>query len=119
MIENENNKENIKQLIKFILNIYKKDEEIDYNKLQEDLNSKFRSGSMLVENVLEFEREAELRGIEKGKIETLKYLLKKKFKELPKEIEEKINNCNDLNKLDLIIDNIFDISSLDEVNKYL
>ncbi|GIW21745.1 MAG: hypothetical protein KatS3mg068_0752 [Candidatus Sericytochromatia bacterium] len=50
---------------------------------------------------------------------TLKYLLKKKFKELPKEIEEKINNCNDLNKLDLIIDNIFDISNLDEINKIL
>ncbi|GIW21873.1 MAG: hypothetical protein KatS3mg068_0880 [Candidatus Sericytochromatia bacterium] len=135
LIENENNKENIKQLIKFILNIYKKDEEIDYNKLQEDLNSKFRSGSMLVENVLKFEKKARMKGfkegIEKGKIEGLKEgeliatrnklikLLLKKFRELPKEIEEKINNCNDLNKLDLIIDNIFDISSLDEINKFL
>jgi hypothetical protein len=42
-------------------------------------------------------------------------LLNKKLKKLPKEIEKKIINCNDINKLDLIIDNIFDISSLDEV----
>ncbi|GIW21744.1 MAG: hypothetical protein KatS3mg068_0751 [Candidatus Sericytochromatia bacterium] len=66
LIENENNKENIKQLIKFILNIYKKDEEIDYNKLQEDLNSKFRSGSMLVENVLKFEKKARMKGFKEG-----------------------------------------------------
>jgi hypothetical protein len=45
--------------------------------------------------------------------------LNKKLKKLPKEIEEKIINCTDINKLDLIIDNIFDISSLEQVVEYL
>lgn len=90
---------------------------------------------MLVENILEWEKEAELRGIEKGiekgKIEGLKEgelrssknkvirLLNKKLKDIPKEIEERLLKCTDINKLDLIIDNIFDISSLEQVVEYL
>ena len=87
LIIKKEDKDNIEKLIKFILKIYKKDKEIDYNKLQELLNNKMRSGSMLVENVLEFEREAREKGfnegiekgIEKSKIEFVKNMYKKSF----------------------------------------
>ncbi|MFN4152432.1 MAG: DUF4351 domain-containing protein, partial [Candidatus Sericytochromatia bacterium] len=60
-------------------------------------------------------------GIEKGKLEGLKLnllkLLTKKFGDIPIEIEDKILSCNDISKIDLLLDNIFDISSFEEINK--
>jgi len=66
-------------------------------------------------------------GIAKGKIEgkiealqnkSIKLLLKK-FGELPSEIESKISNCYDLEKLDQIIDNIFDLASVGEIERII
>ncbi len=62
-------------------------------------------------------------GIAKGKIEGelkkaksyIKKLLNKKFKNLPKNIEDKIDLCTDIYILDSIADNIFDIDTIEEL----
>lgn len=58
-----------------------------------------------------------------GKIKTLKNkalkLLSKKLGNIPKTLEERIVTCTDIEKLDNILDNIFDINSFDEVEKIL
>ncbi len=62
-------------------------------------------------------------GIAKGTNQTKKELaiklLKKKFKELPKDIIEKINNTENMEIINQIIDNIFDLNSIDDVKKIL
>ncbi|MBC7474939.1 MAG: DUF4351 domain-containing protein [Candidatus Sericytochromatia bacterium] len=62
-------------------------------------------------------------GIAKGKIEGklekaksyIKKLLNKKFKNLPKKIEDKIDLCTDISMLDYIADNIFDIDNVEDI----
>ena len=43
----------------------------------------------------------------------------KKLGEIPTDLLEKIQNCTDLEKLDQIIDNIFDIGSFNEIEEFL
>jgi len=70
-------------------------------------------------------------GISKGKIEgkiegklealqnkSIKLLIKK-FGSLPTEIESKLRNCAEIEKLDQIIDNIFDLASVSEIESIL
>lgn len=82
--------------------------------------------------VLQLEQE---KGFEKGKIEgeaigiqkgeaigiqkSIIKLLTKKLGKIPKEIEEKILKCLDIEKLIIIMDNIFDIDSFDKIDKLL
>ena len=61
-------------------------------------------------------------GIAKGTNQTKKELairlLKKKFKELPDDIIENINNTENMEIINQIIDNIFDLNSIDDVKKF-
>ena len=58
-------------------------------------------------------------GIQKGKLETnrerLKRLLTKKFKSISDEMISKIDNCDDIVKLETTIDNIFDYTQANDV----
>lgn len=62
------------------------------------------------------------KGIEKGeRRKSLNYavkLLTKKFGKLPKDCRERLNNA-DIEILDLIVEEIFSLESLDDINKYL
>lgn len=73
--------------------------------------------------------EAERKGIEKGRkeaiekirlkdVETVLKLLNKKFGNVGMEFNDKIQNLNS-DKLKLIIEDIFDIDTLDELRQYL
>lgn len=59
------------------------------------------------------------KGVLKGKAETLRNkimkLLTKKLGNIPKALEEKIISCNDIEKLDSLLDNIFDFNSFEEI----
>ncbi len=72
-------------------------------------------------------KEGEDIGTQKGKIEgrieslqnkSVK-LLTKKLGDIPTKLEEKIKTCTNIEKLDQILDNIFDIVSFDEIEKIL
>ncbi|WP_459478017.1 DUF4351 domain-containing protein [Clostridium saccharoperbutylacetonicum] len=60
-------------------------------------------------------QEEELR--KQDKIKTVKKLLAKKFGNLNNDYNKKIDNLN-IGKLDLIIENILDVESIEEVEKY-
>jgi len=73
-----------------------------------------------------YDPEVERKGMEKGMVKgaqgalasnTVK-LLKKKLKVLPKDIEESILAL-DIEKLDQINDDIFDIEDVSQLNKYI
>lgn len=70
-----------------------------------------------------FKEEGKAEGKLEGKLEALKTisekLLSKKIGDLPSNIKTKINECNDLEKLEKIVDNIFDILSFSEVEEFL
>lgn len=63
------------------------------------------------------------KGILKGKIEAIKNnaikLLTKKLGDIPKALEEKIISCDDIEKLDSVLNNIFDFTSFDEIENIL
>lgn len=74
------------------------------------------------ENIrLEGKLEGKAEGIAEGRTEALQNkavkLLSKKFGSVSAELEEKIRNCSEMEQLDQIIDNIFDLTSLAEVEK--
>lgn len=56
-------------------------------------------------------------GIEKGKADVLMKLLIVKFKSIPENYENKINELPD-KVLDEIVVNIFDMNSIEDLNKY-
>jgi len=63
------------------------------------------------------------KGIEKGELKNQQRLalklLKKKLKDIPSDIEETINCIDDIDVLEKVIDNIFDINSVDQVKEML
>lgn len=67
--------------------------------------------------------EGRAEGKAEGKLEAIKNLseklLSKKIGSLPIEIKSKIDSCNDVKKLEKIVDNIFDISDFSEVEELL
>ena len=63
----------------------------------------------------EVRKQEELR--KQDKIKTVKKLLAKKFGNLNNDYNKKIDNLN-IGKLDLIIENILDVESIEEVEKY-
>ena len=65
--------------------------------------------------ILEWELRAELR----GKISFLLRILTKKFEVLPENLIENIRTVKDAQVIDSILDDIFEISSLEELEKYL
>jgi hypothetical protein len=68
--------------------------------------------------IKEMKEKAEKEGIKKDKIETVKKLLSKKFGDIGNEYINKINKLN-IDKLNLIVENILEVESLEEVEKYL
>ena len=68
-------------------------------------------------------QKGEVIGIQKGKLETnrerLKRLLMKKFKDISEELVSKIDNCDDIVKLETSIDNIFDYTQANDVLDFL
>jgi len=62
-------------------------------------------------------------GIGKGELKNQQRLalklLKKKLKEIPSDIEKTINSIDDIAILEKVIDNIFDINSVDQVKEML
>ncbi len=68
---------------------------------------------------LQGKAEGKAEGIEEGqikaKISDITKLLIKKFGVIPESLEKKIINCKDLSKFDKVIDSIFDIESIKEV----
>lgn len=68
--------------------------------------------------IKEMKEKVEKEARKQDKIETVKKLLAKKFGNLNNEYNQKIDNLN-IGKLDLIIENILDVESIEEVEKYL
>jgi len=62
---------------------------------------------------------AKLEGKLEGKKELVITLLTKKFGSLPENLLKNINESNDIDILQKIIDNIFDVTSFDEVIDFL
>ena len=79
--------------------------------------------SAINEGVQKGKLEGEVIGIQKGKLETnrerLKRLLTKKFKGISDEIISKIDNCDNIVKLETTIDNIFDYTQANDVLEFL
>ena len=125
-------KEEDKIAIKLFLNLFQqlslneKIDKVDYNILEETYRNKEEVKSMLViaarkerERISKEAREEGLaEGENKAKSSYVIRLLTKKFKSLPEELENNINNCVNTEIFDQIIDSIFDITSLDEIKKY-
>ncbi|STA91656.1 DUF4351 domain-containing protein [Clostridium cochlearium] len=63
-------------------------------------------------------KEGELKGRREEKIETTIRLLTKKFGTMPEEVKEAISKL-DLVTLELMIDEIFEYKSLDDIKKYI
>ncbi|OPZ88380.1 MAG: hypothetical protein BWY74_03162 [Firmicutes bacterium ADurb.Bin419] len=59
------------------------------------------------------------KGIEKGEILSLLRILNKKFVRLPDEIAKKIEQIDDKHIINSIFDNIFEIDSLEDLEKFL
>lgn len=59
------------------------------------------------------------KGIFSGRQEALVKMLKKKFEELPANIEEKIKKIDSLEKLDKILLSILDVNTLEEIEKMI
>ena len=75
-------------------------------------------GRMLIEDGIEKGRKEGIEeGIEKGKSETLIKLLIKKFGFLSEEYKSKISNLSK-DTIDIILMEIFDIKSINELDKY-
>ena len=55
----------------------------------------------------------------KGEIKSLIKILNKKFGELPENLTKQIYSVKDKEIIETIMDNIFEISSIEEVEKYL
>lgn len=86
----------------------------DLQKVKEEI-SMTELGRMLIEDGIEKGRKE---GIEKGKSETLIKLLIKKFVFLSEEYKNKISNLSK-DTIDIILMEIFDIKSINELDKYL
>ncbi|MFR5948200.1 MAG: DUF4351 domain-containing protein [Clostridium sp.] len=85
----------------------------DLQKVKEEI-SMTELGRMLIEDGIEKGRKE---GIEKGKSETLIKLLIKKFGFLSEEYKSKISNLSK-DTIDIILMEIFDIKSINELDKY-
>ena len=85
----------------------------DLQKVKEEI-SMTELGRMLIEDGIEKGRKE---GIEKGKSETLIKLLIKKFVFLSEEYKNKISNLSK-DTIDIILMEIFDIKSINELDKY-
>jgi len=59
------------------------------------------------------------KGIAIGKQESILNILRKKFTEIPNSIETKIKGIRSVEKLENILLSILDISSIEELKKYL
>jgi hypothetical protein len=65
----------------------------------------------------EMKAKAEKEGIKEGKVEILVKILRKKFGVLPQDYENKIRKLSE-EVIDRITTDIFDISNVEELNKY-
>ena len=96
----------------------KKQIDLDLTKLDE-----MEVRPMLIANLERFEKEVYEKGIEKGifsgRQEAVIKILKKKFTEIPVNLEEKIKKINSLEKLDEILLAILDVNSLEEIEKMI
>ncbi|MBU5269446.1 MAG: DUF4351 domain-containing protein [Clostridium cochlearium] len=121
--------------IRYIFNARANLTKKDVREIINKISKTYSEGSELVMTLAEIFRqegkeEGIKQGIEKGiekgiqqgeRRKSLNYaikLLTKKFGKLPEEYKEKLNNA-DIEILDLIIEEIFSLESLDDVDKYL
>lgn len=113
--------------IRYIFNARANLTKKDVREIINKISKTYSEGSELVMTLAEiFTQEGIKQGIEKGiqqgeRRKSLNYaikLLTKKFGKLPEEYKEKLNNA-DIEILDLIIEEIFSLESLDDVDKYL
>ena len=58
------------------------------------------------------------KGLEEGKIKILIKLLTKRFGVLPAELKKKIEET-DINRIDIMLDEVLDYKSLEEVEQYI
>jgi hypothetical protein len=96
----------------------------DYDNYLEDMkheasmvSTNYESGK--IEGKLEGKIEGKIEGKLEGKIESLTLILIKKFKNIPNEMLNKLSNLRDVRVVDKILEDVFDISSLEELEKYL
>ncbi|WP_077369179.1 Rpn family recombination-promoting nuclease/putative transposase [Anaerosalibacter sp. Marseille-P3206] len=121
--------------IKYIFNARANLTKKDVGEIIDKISKTYPEGSELVMTLAEiFRQEGIKQGIEKGmekgmekgiqqgeRRKSLNYaikLLTKKFGKLPEDYKEKLNNA-DIEILDLIIEEIFSLESLDDIDKYL
>lgn len=121
--------------IKYIFNARVNFTKKDVGEIIDKISKTYPEGSELVMTLAEiFRQEGKEEGIKKGiekgiekgiqqgeRRKSLNYavkLLTKKFGKLPEEYKEKLNNA-DIEILDLIVEEIFSLESLDDIDKYL
>ncbi|HFL3828471.1 TPA: Rpn family recombination-promoting nuclease/putative transposase [Clostridioides difficile] len=113
--------------IKYIFNARANLTKKDVGEIIDKISKTYPEGSELVMTLAEIFRqegkeEGIKQGIEKGEHrKSLNYaikLLTKKFGKLPEDYKEKLNNA-DIEILDLIVEEIFSLESLDDIDKYL
>jgi hypothetical protein len=63
--------------------------------------------------------EGEIKGAIKGKLELLLRLISSRISSLPEDVICEINSINDASKIDEILDNIFEIHTLEDLKKIL
>lgn len=109
--------------IKYIFNARVNLTKKDINQIIDEIGKTYPEGSELVMTLADiFRQEGKEEGIQQGeRRKSLNYaikLLTKKFGKLPEDYKERLNNA-DTEILDLIIEEIFSLESLDDVDKYL
>lgn len=117
--------------IRYIFNARANFTKKDIDEIIDKIGKTYPEGSELVMTLAEtFRQEGKEEGIKQGiekgiekgeRRKSLNYavkLLTKKFGKLPEEYKEKLNNA-DIEILDLIVEEIFSLESLDDVDKYL
>lgn len=106
-------KESLLKVLSTLLNLVYKGETIKEMLPVEKLEG-------LLEKVrTESKNEGKLEGEESKSKNLLIRLINKKFKKISKKLEDKINKFNDIKKIESIIENIFDINSIEEIETIL
>lgn len=109
--------------MRYVLNAGQKLTNEDVNEIIEKIASGFPEGSEVVMTLAEKLREegreeGETRGETKALLKTATKLLIKKFGAIPEEVKMKISQLDTLT-LELIIDDILEYTSLDDIKKYI
>lgn len=121
LLEKGYNKKRIVSVFRFLGFIFGIENELLRKKFKKEVNE--MTAVKEIYELTDYEEDLIKEGKLEGETKSLRNkaikLLTKKLGNIPKNLEERIVTCTDIEKLDSISDNIFDINSFDEVEKIL